>query len=141
MDAIDELREEIDQHYSLGRLAIGVDGAAGSGASRIADELADAYRGSGREAVRATVSGDEAAFRAGVLEPFRRRSDVVLVVDGSGLLRRPWAGMWHFTVFVDNAAVQQDPGYLAEVSPFLSASAVLDLTDAAHPRRIFTDSC
>jgi len=93
-------------------------------------------------------------------------ADAVLIVDGPFLLRPDLRGAWNYSIYLDVAARLayerlairdgRDPSpdadsnaryiggwqsYLADAEPFFAASAVVDNTDQAHPRRIFGDSC
>ena len=92
-------------------------------------------------------------------------ADMVLVVDGPFLLRPEVRGAWHFSVLLDvpltdvyarlSSSQGRDPDpeapsnaryvggwrrYGTEVEPQYLASAVVDLTDPAHPRRHFPDT-
>lgn len=92
--------------------------------------------------------------------------DAVLIVDGVFLLRPELRGIWHWSLWldvpVDVAAARMaerdgsDPDpwaasnaryregqelYLRDADPRAAASAIVDNTDPAHPRRVFADSC
>ncbi|WP_022881741.1 nucleoside/nucleotide kinase family protein [Gryllotalpicola ginsengisoli] len=67
-------------------------------------------------------------------------ADAVLLVDGAYLLGG-LKGIWHYTVYVDAQGAQADEQYLADASPFFSASAVVDTSDPKAPKRILSDSC
>lgn len=92
-------------------------------------------------------------------------ADMVLVVDGPFLLRPEVRGAWHFSVLLDvpltdvyarlSSSQGRDPDpeapsnaryvggwrrYGTEVEPQYLASAVVDLTDPAHPHRHFPDT-
>lgn len=90
-----ELRDEILLHYGTGRPAVAVDGLAGSGTDRFADDLAATFAERGHAVVRADLSGfratreeapvgaatgaadyaewfDADAFRDAIATPFRR---------------------------------------------------------------------
>jgi len=121
-------------------------------------DAADAYRD----------GAVEAGFRRAVLDPFRRGSafatdaagaepraggeDVVLVADGGFLNRSSLRGVWHYTIWLDaDEAVRAErrPGadtaaaaaYLRDANPRGAAVAIIDNTDAEHPRRQFADAC
>ena len=59
--------------------------------------------------------------------------DALLVVDGEGLGRPELAGLWNYTVWVTPGGGR---GGLRAV-----ATAVVDVSDAEHPRRVFDDAC
>lgn len=120
-----------------------------------------------REQARADDAYDERTFRRVLIDPYRMGgstgfqtaafdvdrdtavisewktapADAVLIVDGSFLLAERLRGIWHFSIYVDARGARPDDGYLAEVSPFFTASAVVDTSDPERPRRIFSDSC
>jgi uridine kinase len=55
-DVLDALAAEILHNYGKGRVIVGVDGASGSGASGVADDLAVTLREGGRKAFRASMA-------------------------------------------------------------------------------------
>jgi uridine kinase len=92
--------------------------------------------------------------------------DAVLIIDGIFLLRPELRGLWHWSVWLDvpiDVAYRRmalrdgsDPSpsaasnaryrdgqelYLKEANPRDEASAIVDNTDLAHPRRVFQDYC
>jgi len=101
-DILDELVGEIQHNYSRGRVTIAVDGLTGSGTGPFADELAEAFRRSGAQVVRASIDafqvaspeGDTAAsrfyaeaydydaFKDQLARPFRREKPFALTPRG-----------------------------------------------------------
>jgi uridine kinase len=87
--------------------------------------------------------------------------DAVLVVDGPFVNRPELRGLWHWSVWLDAdparalermAAVDGPAGlspryqggqalYLADANPRARASVIVDNTDPADPRRVWSDSC
>ncbi|BDV30201.1 uridine kinase [Microbacterium terricola] len=92
--------------------------------------------------------------------------DAVLIVDGLFLHRPELRGIWHWSLWLDapvdvaTARVAQRDGtdpdpaapsnaryregnelYLRDADPRAAASAIVDNTDPAHPRRTFRDYC
>lgn len=68
--------------------------------------------------------------------------DATLIVDGEFANRRELRELWSYSVLLDGEAESEaDRLYLAEDRPREQASAVIDNTDAASPRRVFLDSC
>jgi len=59
--------------------------------------------------------------------------DALLVVDGEALGRPELAGLWNYTVWVTAGGTR---GGLRA-----GATAVVDVTDPEHPRRVFDDAC
>jgi uridine kinase len=81
-------------------------------------------------------------------------ADAVLVVDGQFLLRPELKGIWNFSVRLDSTAgeaVEQaaeppreagaEALYEREAGPRAAASAIVNVVDPEHPRRVFADSC
>jgi uridine kinase len=68
-------------------------------------------------------------------------ADAVLIVDGAYLLGSSLKGIWHFLIYVDAQQAEGDQAYLAETSPFFSASAVIDTSNPELPKRVLSDSC
>lgn len=77
-------------------------------------------------------------------------ADAVLVVDGEFLLRPELKGIWNFSVRLDSAVEQaEEPPreagaealYEQEAGPRAAASAIVNVGDPDHPRRVFADSC
>lgn len=125
-DTLDHLAAEITHNYSRGRVIVAVDGASVDGTSAFADDLAAAL-GRGRDDV-VRVSADAVRETAG---------SALLVADGPFLARADLKGVWHFLVWVDVAG---DRSASREASK-ITADALIDNTDAEHPRRVFADSC
>jgi uridine kinase len=74
--------------------------------------------------------------------------DAILVIDGVFLNRPELRGLWNYSVWVSSdsasATGRQLGGealYLAEAKPAETANAIVDNSDADHPRRVFADSC
>jgi uridine kinase len=130
---------------------------------------------------------DVDAFRRLVLDPYRRGEPVllqhrnrdgevadpptftpaarsVLVVEGTFVHRRPLAGLWHTTAWlqvpraiarqraadrdgiaVDDPRLERESagvdGYFRELDPRKLANASFDLRKPGSPRRVFADAC
>ncbi|GAA2222884.1 hypothetical protein N1031_01605 [Herbiconiux moechotypicola] len=93
------------------------------------------------------------AFDAGRDVPFESRwftapADAVLVLDGPFLQRPGLRGSFVFTAYLESrldgvtdAVRGADALYQSEAGPRFGATAIVDVTDPAHPRRTFADSC
>jgi uridine kinase len=71
-------------------------------------------------------------------------ADATLVVHGRFLNRPETRGLWSFTIWLEADGVERPPAqdlYLEESDPRSAASAIVDVTDADEPRRVFADSC
>jgi uridine kinase len=74
--------------------------------------------------------------------------DAYLVLDGPFLQRPGLRGRFGATVYVESrwdevpdVLREADALYQAEAGPRFGATALVDVTDPAHPRRVFADSC
>jgi uridine kinase len=83
--------------------------------------------------------------------------DAVLVIEGRFLNRPELAGLWNYSIWVTASAggphetdaadeerrrdLGADELYAADASPAERASAIIDNTDAEHPKRVFADAC
>ena len=75
--------------------------------------------------------------------------DATLIVDGIFLNRPELRGLWNFSVWLDgiddnNGDKRREGGqalYVAESGPRARATAIVDNSDPATPRRLFADSC
>jgi uridine kinase len=121
-DVLDALADEVLHNYGRGRALIAVDGHS---ADTFADEFAAALAARGRTVERATLTGPVATTPDA--------PDVMLVVDGPSLLRPELRGRWNFSVWLDGG--ERDSASRS------AASAIVDNSDAEHPRRVFADSC
>ena len=96
--------------------------------------------------------GGSTAFVTRVFDPARDAwvepkwltgpDDAILVIDGRFVLRDRLSGLWDARIALDGEPV--DPADVlayAASDPRLTASAVIDLSDPARPRRRFFDSC
>lgn len=126
--------EFLHLYPTSGRL-LAVAGADAERSAAVADELAAALRAAGQTVERAhTADGDEQRLRDEVIAPFRTdtRTDRVVVVSGPGdLLSKTARGLWNFTLW----------HIAGDEPPQTAASALVDVTDPAHPARIWTDFC
>lgn len=75
--------------------------------------------------------------------------DAVLIIDGVFLNRAELAGLWNYSIWLDNpeaetgdgVATRADALYAAAAGPRSAAVAIIDNRDPEHPRRSFADSC
>lgn len=130
----DAASEFLHLYPRRGRL-VAVAGTDAERSAAAADDLAAALARAGQSVERVhSADGDESAFREGPLLRFRedRLSDRVLVVSGPAALLSPSArGLWNFTVWQ----------LAGDEQPHTAASALVDVTDPAHPTRRFADYC
>ncbi len=170
-DVIDELGTEVLDAFPRGRILIGVDGFDDERTTAFGRDLAAAIRHAGVDAAALAFSAyraghgyDVAAFRTGVLGPYRNGDAIdvvdpalaagdrsVLVVSGRYLLAPDLVGIWHSSIWLNSPLDETAPKggadwdegkrYLHDVDPKRRANADVDATDAEHPRRTFADSC
>ena len=69
--------------------------------------------------------------------------DAILIVDGVFLNRRELSGIWNYSLWLEDPAVEDefDRAYIDAETPSARATAIYDNSDPEHPRRIFADSC
>jgi len=133
-DTLHALAEEVLQNYGHGRVVVAIDGQDAAMTASFADDLAVELRRLGNEVERASVAAGAQldAVRATVVAPFRAAGgDGYLLVDGNGLLGE-LAGLWNFSARLDSRVVSSDRA---------EASAIVNIDDPEHPRRVFADSC
>ncbi len=141
-DVIDEYAAEVLEVFARGRILVGLDRDDAVAGTAFAADLAAAIAARGVPAAPAAFD-DEQAFRTAVLEPFRAGAVLpgdraVLVVQGQGLLEPGVVGLWHATAWLD---VPGAPRIDRRTVPRTRAAATFDLSDPAHPRRVFADAC
>ncbi|WP_350348607.1 hypothetical protein ABIQ69_01375 [Agromyces sp. G08B096] len=136
---IDGIAAEFLHNARHGRRLVAVDAASAEQASRFADDLATVLTAREQPVVRRSVGVvDEATLRRDTVEPFRAGTlagadgdDVILVVDGHGVLGDAVRGVWHFSVWVLSGDELPDSG----------ANVIVDATDEDAPTRYFYDYC
>jgi uridine kinase len=87
--------------------------------------------------------------------------DAILVIEGIFLQRPELAPLWNYAVWLDVPRAVRDARlierdgptsvgprysggqdlYLSDANPRAAANAIIDNSDADHPRRVFADSC
>lgn len=125
-DVLDAVAAEILHNYGRGRVIVAVDGV---GATEFAVDLGAAFERAARPAQVMTLSEFPGA---GALAP----GSATIVAD-TGLLELPVIGNWNFSIRLTSA---DDTGQRARIAR-AAAHAIIDNSDADHPRRVFADSC
>ncbi|HEY8318050.1 MAG TPA: hypothetical protein VIG76_04415 [Amnibacterium sp.] len=141
-DVIDEYAAEVLGVFPHGRILLGLDRDDAEVGAAFATDLAASITAAGVPAA-AVAFVDEPTFRIAVLGPFRAAAllpgdRAALVVHGQGLLEPGVVGLWHATAWLD---VPGAPRIERRTIPRTRAAATFDLSDAAHPRRVFADAC
>lgn len=129
------IAEEFLHLYRTGSRLLAVAGADAERSRAAADDIALALVAAGQQVERAhSAEGDEKRLRTELISPFRSGDSAggVLVVSGpASLLSRSARGMWHFVVWQ----------FTSDEAPHTAASALVDVSDPAHPIRRFADYC
>ncbi|TCK61211.1 hypothetical protein [Curtobacterium sp. PhB136] len=139
-DTMAAIAGEVIAQVGTNRTVVGIDGQDGVDLEHVAAALVAGFEQHGVSAMAAAApSADVDALRSGLVAPFRSTGagDGVLVVHGHGVLGAGARGLWRWSLWVE-----QESGRLerrADVK--IAASAVLDVTDPAHPRREWNDAC
>lgn len=85
------------------------------------------------------------AERDAPIEPkwMTAKPDAILLVDGDQAQAPELRGLWHFVIWLQNAAVPTpaQAEYVKRIRPSAAANAIINGTDPEHPRRNFADSC
>jgi uridine kinase len=72
-------------------------------------------------------------------------ADALLVVDGRFLNRPELRGLWNYSLWLEAPRPASRTGagalYWSEAAPRTTATAIIDVADPDHPRRVFADSC
>lgn len=134
-DAWHSIAAEFLGLYPKGRRLLAVAGADPGRSRLAADDVALALDARGEVVERThTADDDDGLLRSDVVAPFRAGAadDRVLVVSGPGALLDPRIrGLWHFTVWQ----------FAGDEPPETTASALVDVSDPAHPARRLVDYC
>ena len=151
---MDQLADEILHNYGKGRPVVAIEGFDPAVAGAFADDLAAAITAKGHPAGRETLANDaepDAGDVRDALAPFKagesvEGADAVLVVDGAFLQNQALRGMWSYSAWLENGATRADESadqarYRSSVDPSRQATAIYDVSDPEHPRRLFADSC
>ncbi len=139
-DTMAAIANEVIAQVGTNRTVVGIDGQDGVDLERVAAALVAGFEQQGVSAMAAAASSADAdALRNDLVAPFRSTGEGpgVLVVHGHGVLGVGARGLWRWSMWVE-----QESGRLerrADVK--IAASAVLDVTDPAHPRREWNDAC
>lgn len=130
-----EISSEFLHLYPRGRRLLTVAGADAERSRVAADDLAAALTAADQTVERAhTPDGAERQLRDEIVSPFRERDDTgsVLIVSGpAALLSESTRGMWNYILWQ----------LAADEPPHSIASAIVDVSDPAHPTRRFADYC
>ena len=157
------LADEIMHNYGHGRTIVAIDGALQSGKTAFGDDTAERYYRYGfdysllrRVLVEPFRLGGSTGFVTKAFDPQRGIQvlpkwetgpiDATLIIDGRFINRPELRGLWNYSVFLDSAPVDGPDGdadrlYFAEASPRTQATAIIDNSTPATPRRVFADSC
>ncbi|MGX1695649.1 hypothetical protein ACWIBQ_09755 [Microbacterium keratanolyticum] len=130
----DDLVREFVHNYPRGARLLAVASIDAERSRVFAARLAEALETQGTATRLVTAEGrNEAALRAEVVEPFRsERPDATIVISGDTALLTPEIrGLWHHTLWL----------VAGDERPYTAASAIVDVTDPAHPTRRFADFC
>lgn len=130
----DDLVREFTHNYPRGARLLAVASIDADRSRVFASHLAEAMERQGIDTRQVTAEGrDEAALRTEVVEPFRaERPDAAILISGDAELLTPEIrGLWHHTLWL----------VAGDERPYTAASAIVDVTDPAHPTRRFADFC
>ncbi|MCI1019250.1 hypothetical protein HWD99_11475 [Microbacterium sp. C5A9] len=134
-DVWTDISSEFLHLYPRGRRLLVVAGADAERSRRAADDLAAALTSADQHVERAhSADGSEQQLRDEIVSPFRQREDSgsVLIVSGPApLLSESTRGIWNYILWQ----------LAGDEPPHSIASAIVDVSDPANPRRRFADYC
>ena len=129
-DVLAALADDIAHNYGNGRASVGIAAASAEAGAAFADDLAAAIAATGRAVYRASIVGGD------IPERDDSTADSLLIASGAEVGSLAVSGHWNYTVWLDDRNdARRDRDARA------AASALIDNTDAEHPRRVFADSC
>jgi len=129
-DVLAALADDIAHNYGTGRASLGIAASDPDSGAAFADALQQSIAATGRASFRATLAEPTLPARDD------ETADALLVASGEPVPSLAVAGNFNYTIWLDDRNdPRRDPAARA------AASAIIDNTDADHPRRVFTDSC
>jgi hypothetical protein len=131
---LDDLVREFLRDYPAGARLLAVASTDPRRSAQFAEVLAGVlYESDVAVSLTAQDDRDEAALRREIVVPFRAAGeDAVTIVSGvTSLLAERTRGLWHFSVWLING----------DEVPHTAATALIDVTDPAHPQRRLADYC
>jgi len=129
-DVLAALAEDIAHNYGSGRANVGIAASSTEAGAAFADDLAEAIAATGRAVYRASIVGTDIPPRD------ESNADSLLVASGDEVGALAVSGHWNYTVWLDDRNDER-----RNRDARAAASALIDNTDAEHPRRVFADSC
>jgi len=67
--------------------------------------------------------------------------DAILIIAGELLQNPPLRGQWNYSIWLDDGATDPKSPYVKKAKPSTTATAIVDVSEPEHPRRVFADSC
>lgn len=67
--------------------------------------------------------------------------DAMLIVAGEQLQVAELRGQWNYSIWLDDGATDPKSAYVKKAKPATTATAIVNVEDPEHPRRVFADSC
>ena len=67
--------------------------------------------------------------------------DAVLIIAGEHLHGAELRGQWNYSIWLDDGETDPKSPYVKKAKPATTATAIVDVADPEHPRRVFADSC
>jgi hypothetical protein len=131
-DTLDALAAEIVHNYRSGFAVVGIASVDVDDAVDFASSLAAALEDAGRRVRVVRLDLDSATIPSRIDDD----ADMLNIVTGSVTTKPSIVSQFHFTIWLENA-----DAHGLDRTARAAASAIVDISDAEHPRRVFADSC
>jgi hypothetical protein len=122
-DTLDALAAEILHNYGSGSALVAITATDEDTATAFARDLGASLEDAGRSV----------AFQSGANTVPPRTDDTLTLVTGAVTTDAAATGHWNYLVWLENGSIER--------TTRAAASAIVDVTDPDHPRRVFADSC
>lgn len=67
--------------------------------------------------------------------------DAMLIIAGENLQNPDLRGQWNYSIWLDDGKTDPKSAYVKKAKPATTATAIIEVSDPDHPRRVFADSC
>ena len=126
-DTLDALASEIMHNYGSGFALVAISAVETETATSFASELGDSLEAAGRTVSATVVDGPDLPARD---------EGTMYLVTGTAATDPALAGHWNYSIWLED----RDANGIDRTTR-AAASAIVDVTDPEHPRRVFADSC
>jgi uridine kinase len=126
-DTLDALASEIMHNYGSGFALVAISAVDTATATTFASDLGDSLEAAGRTVLSYVLDGPDLPARD---------EGTMFLITGAAATDPSLAGHWNYSVWLEDSAAHG-----IDRTTRAAASAIVDVTDPEHPRRVFADSC